>query len=317
MAKFGSSRNFGFGKQMAWAGRRALQARYGGGHHGTVAAHADRWQRFTAWAKERSGLRDARQVDKEVLAAYGQEVARQVSAGELSMSYAQNLLSTANVVLESLRGDRKVRVAPAQVVGRRTHVRTQAPRGLDRRTVRRCADELRQIGHPRVASVVELARELGLRLRKASMLDARAALRQATNRGAINITAGTKGGRGHHVDRWVPVSDTARKSLERAAAVQGAGRNLIPEATSWRQWNDRVHHVWSAARGPYGLGKLHDLRAAYACDRYRALTDCPAPVIAGKRLTSRDVDRMARRTIALELGHARVDVVATYIGSAR
>jgi hypothetical protein len=71
---------------MAWAGRRALQQRYGGGHHATVAAHADRWRRFAAWAKDTCELRDARQVDASVLAAYGQDLARRVLAGELSRS---------------------------------------------------------------------------------------------------------------------------------------------------------------------------------------------------------------------------------------
>lgn len=207
-----------------------------------------------------------------------------------------------------------MRVAPAEVVGQRNHVRTEAPAGLDRSAVRQCAEELRAAGHERVASVVELARELGLREREASMLDARSALREASVRGAVNITAGTKGGRGHHVDRWVPISRPALQSLERAAAGQGNGRNLIPEDKTWRQWNDHVHHVWATARERHGLEKLHDLRAAYACERYLALTGSPAPVVGGKRCASRDVDRTARETIALELGHARADVVAAYIG---
>ena len=99
------------------------------------------------------------------------------------------------------------------------------------------------------------------------MLDARASLRQAETRGEVNVTAGTKGGRGHHVERWVPVSERAMDSLRRAAAVQGTNRNLIPGNKTWRTWNDHLHHVWAAARAHHGLEKLHDLRAAYACER--------------------------------------------------
>jgi hypothetical protein len=165
--------------------------------------------------------------------------------------------------------------------------------------------------------VVELARELGLRLREASMLDARAALRQARKQGAVNITAGTKGGRGHHIDRWVPVSGTTMGCLVRAAKAQGTGRNLIPSNLSWQQWNTRVHHVWARVRDDYSLKKLHDLRAAYACERYHALTGSVAPVIAGRRLADRSTDRAARNTIAQELGHVRSDVVAAYIGGVR
>jgi hypothetical protein len=105
--------------------------------------------------------------------------------------------------------------------------------------------------------------------------------------------------------------------LVRAAKAQGTGRNLIPTELSWRQWNTRVHHVWAAVRDDYSLKKLHDLRAAYACERYRALTGSVAPVIAGRRLADRAADRTARQTIAQELGHARSNVLAAYIGGVR
>ncbi len=42
MGKTGGRRNFGYGKQMAWAGKNALVGRYGGGRYATRAAHACR-----------------------------------------------------------------------------------------------------------------------------------------------------------------------------------------------------------------------------------------------------------------------------------
>ncbi|NNL47699.1 MAG: integrase [Acidimicrobiia bacterium] len=317
MSKIGGHRNFGYGKRMAWAGKQALRDRYGTGRYATVAAHTERWRQFSAWCHEVFGIRDARHVDRDVVEAYGQSMANSVANSELSVSYAQNLLSTVNVVLESMRGDRQIRIAPSSFVGQRTLVRTEPPVGLDRKSVRQCAAHLRSNGHERIGSVVELARELGLRLREASLLDARGAVRQAMQRGSVNITAGTKGGRGKHVDRWVPVTKTAMGCLVRAARVQGDGRNLIPPELSWKQWNTRVHHVWASVRDDYGLSKIHDLRAAYACERYRQLTGANAPVIARSRQASRTVDRNARNVIAQELGHTRSDVVATYIGGTR
>jgi len=310
-------RNFGYGKQMDWAGKQALRAGYGNGRYGTVAAHTQRWRQFVAWCRSERGIRDARRVDRSTVKAYGTYLADKVTEKSMSVSYAQNLLSSVNVVLESLRGDRRIRIAPAAVVGKRTHVRTQPPAGLDRQAVRQCANQLRQNGHERIASVVELTRALGLRLREASMLDARAALRQAMKHSAVNITAGTKGGRGHRVDRWVPATKITIGCLVRAAKAQGTGRNLIPTELSWRQWNTRVHHVWAAVRDDFSLKKLHDLRAAYACERYRNITGSVAPVVAGRRIADRSTDRAARQTIAQELGHARSDVVAAYIGGAR
>ncbi len=317
MGSIGGSRNFGFGKQMAWAGAQALGDRYGAGHYATVAAHTERWGQFADWAKARLGIRDAREVSLETVVAYGHTLAEQVRQGTLSVAYAQNLLSTVNVVLEALRGDGTIRVSPAGLVGERTHVRDTPPPGLGSTAVQQCAQSLRESGHDRVAAVVELARDLGLRVREASMLDARAALREASTQGQINVTAGTKGGRGHHVDRWVPVSERAMGTLHRAANAQGASRNLIPPDKAWRQWNDHVHHRWAQASERHGLGKLHDLRAAYACERYRALTGQPAPVVAGRRVVDAVRDRHARETIARELGHARIDVVGAYVGGAR
>ncbi|WGZ93049.1 MAG: hypothetical protein QJT81_14620 [Candidatus Thiothrix putei] len=42
------------------------------------------------------------------------------------------------------------------------------------------------------------------------------------------MTEGIKGGRGHEVDRWVPVSQTGVQTLERAIAASPEGsRNLL------------------------------------------------------------------------------------------
>lgn len=300
-----------------WNGRaQALRDRYGNGHYGTVAGHAERWRRFVAWCRVERQICDARAVDGGIVQDYGKSLRDKVAAS-MSPAYAQNLLSTVNVVLQAMRGDRQVHVAPVALIGQRSRVRTDPPAGLDRTVVRQCADQLRRDGHERIAAMVEVARALGLRLREASLFNARVALGQVKKHGAVNVTAGTKGGRGHHVDRWVPVSKSAMGCLIRAAKAQGQGRNLITPDLSWRQWNSKVHHVWAAVRDDYGLKKIHDLRAAYACDRYKQLTRSAAPVVAGRRIADRSTDRAARRTIAQELGHARIEVVSAYIGGAR
>jgi hypothetical protein len=301
---------------MAWAGKQALKDQYGNGHYGTVIGNAERWRRFVTWCRDECDIRDARLINSEVVQDYGKLLSDKVDAG-MSPAYAQNLLSSVNVVMQAMRGDRQIRVAPVEFVGQRSRIRTNPPAGLDQRIVRQCADRLRENGHERIAAMVEIARALGLRLKEASLLNARIALGQFKKHGTVNITAGTKGGRGHRVDRWVPVSGAAIGCLVRAAAAQGRDRNLIPTDVSWQQWNSKVHHVWAAVRNDFGLKKIHDLRAAYACARYRQLTGSVAPVVAGRRCTDRSIDRAARQTIAQELGHARIEVVASYIGGAR
>jgi hypothetical protein len=316
MKKAGGHRNFGYGKQMAWAGKQALKDQYGNGHYGTVTGHAERWRRFVLWCRDEHGIRDARLINREVVQDYGKSLRDKVTAG-MSPAYAQNLLSSVNVVLQAMRGDRQIRVAPVKFVGQRSRERTKPPPGLNQKVVRQCAERLRQDGHERIAAMMEVSRALGLRLKEASLLNSRVALSQVKKHGAVNITAGTKGGRGNRVDRWVPVSGRAIGCLVRAANVQGQGRNLIPSDLTWKQWNSHVHHVWAAVRDEYGLKKIHDLRAAYACERYKQLTGSAAPVIAGRLCVDRSTDREARHTIAQELGHARIEVVSAYIGGAR
>jgi hypothetical protein len=68
-----------------------------------------------------------------------------------------------------------------------------------------------------------------------------------------------------------------------------------------------------------GLTKLHGLRHAYAQQRYKELTGWTAPVAGGptsKQLNpeQRALDYEARTMISHELGHARAEISAVYLG---
>jgi hypothetical protein len=314
--KVGGRRNFGYGKRLAWAGANALRDRYGDGCYGTRAAHAARWRLFAEFA-HCEAVKDARDVTTELVRRFGLALSTRVRTGELSVRYAQNLLSTVNVVLETMRGDRTLRIAPAAIVGQRSGVRAAPPVSLDRDGVDAAIARTVAEGEERTGLVAALARELGLRFREASLLDSRSALKEARKNGAVNITAGTKGGRGRHVDRWVPVSERARATVRRAARLQGTAANLVPTDRDYRSWREHAYHVWQRVAGAQGIRGFHDLRAAYACERYIELTDHAAPVVAGRRDASKADDASARATIAQELGHGRTDVLAAYVGSSR
>jgi hypothetical protein len=315
MTKHGGHRNFGFGKQLSYAGYNALKTAYKG-RFGTVAAHASRWGNFARWCKE-CGVRDAREINHAILLSFGNYLRTQVLAGKMSASYAQNLVSTANVTLAALRCDRSIRLSPSEAVGTRVHVRSTPPSGIDRQQLEPVIEKLQAGGHARAAAVLALTREFGLRLKEASLLNIREALGQAATHGAINVREGTKGGRGREVDRWVPCSPTGIEVLHQALAVAVGGRNLIPQQSSFTQFNDHLHNVASPVLERNGLGTIHDLRAAYACQRYRELTGAPAPVVAGLRAATKAADHAARDVISRELGHGRRDVAACYVGSAR
>lgn len=63
----------------------------------------------------------------------------------------------------------------------------------------------------------------------------------------------------------------------------------------------------------HGVNGFHELRAAYACDRYQQLTDHSAPVNGGQCYRiDRRLDRRAREQISLELGHNRSSTTRYY-----
>lgn len=316
MGNIGGKRNYGYGKQIAWAGQQALLDRYGSGHYATRAAHAERWHRFTAFAKQQ-GINDARKIDRNFIKAYAEYLKNEVNNQRMKVAYAQNLLSTVNTILETLRKDTVMRISPSQYVGKRSNIRTTPPE-MNRNVLTQVTDSLRTEQQHRVAIIAELARHFGLRFREASLLNATEALKQARQFGRINITEGTKGGRGREVDRWVPVSERSLQTLTTAAALQQSNRNLLPEDRNYQQWRDLAYNAWRKAATSTTLKGFHDLRAAYACERYKQLTGHPPPVMTGNRSEApKSVDQQARIILAQELGHGRTDVMAAYIGGGK
>ena len=121
----------------------------------------------------------------------------------------------------------------------------------------------------------------------------------------------TKGGRA----RSVPIrNDEQRQLLEEVRALAKGG-SLIPAHLNYVQQLNRYQRQLRNA----GLTKLHGLRHAYAQQRYLELTGWHAPVAGGptsKQLNSEQLapDHEARVTISHELGHARVEIAAVYLG---
>jgi len=317
MSKVGGGRNFGYGKRLAWAGKNALQDRYGPGHFGTVASHLHRWNLFVSFLKTECGVKDARDITIDLVDRYGSQLKQQVDTGSKKVAYAQNLLSTVNVVLTALRGDNHLAVSPSTLVGERTVVREYSPRTVDYSQLNHALKALESKNERPVLLVASLCRELGLRFREASLLNVHTALKQSRTGGRTNISEGTKGGRGKHADRWVSVSPQAQALLQQACGEAGPNKNLIPEQHNYVQWRNHAYAQWRLATDKTGIRGFHDLRAAYACERYQQITGRPAPVMSDGRTATKAQDHHARTIIALELGHNRINVVSAYVGSAK
>jgi hypothetical protein len=306
--------NYGLrSRDSAKAGQFALNAaaRAGVLSYATAATVGDRWTQFVDWAKG-EGVKWMEDYSRERVVEYGRELAAQVQAGKISAAYAQNLVSAVNTVMGLATSGRWQTVSPTRECGiaERCAVREEAPGALDRQAFERGLEAVRESLGERAAAVVALAREFGLRSKEASLIDARAALAEALSRGAITVSEGTKGGR----DREIPItSEKQLETLSRASEAQGSDRSMIPADQTWKSWREGDLRDAREIVQQHTGGGLHDLRAAYACERYESLTGHAAPV-AGGEIVDRDLDRAAREQIAAELGHGRIDVVSEYIG---
>ncbi|WP_429515833.1 integrase domain-containing protein [Pseudomonas frederiksbergensis] len=314
-------RNFGYGRQLSYAGPEALKDLFAGGHFATVKAHSDRWQAFVRWCRSEDGpgYNDARQIDRRTLQDYAAYLRQQIQQGELCIATAQNRLSSVNRTLAALRGDQDVRIAsPSQVLGQqRSTVRTRAPDGQDRQQLQRVTEVLGEQQYARVVAIVLLARATGMRLREAILADLPRLHREAEHLGRINIQDGTKGGRsGTSAPRWVVANEEVKAALQFARKASPTGsRNLLARDESYAAFLQQTVLPAREVLHEQGLKGFHELRAAYACERYEQLTGHVAPINGGSCYRiDRDLDQQARQQISVELGHNRIDVVSAYIG---
>jgi integrase len=122
----------------------------------------------------------------------------------------------------------------------------------------------------------------------------------------------TKGGR----PRDIPIATEAQRALlDEAKRFAGQG-SLIPEG---RLYRDQLK-TFRAQCERVGLHGVHGLRHRYAQQRYLEKTGWACPAVGGpsRRALSaeqREVDTRVRLEISAELGHARLQVVAIYLGS--
>jgi len=314
-------RNFGYGRQLSYAGPQALRNLFGGGHYGTVKAHSDRWQAFVRWCRSEDGpgFNDARQIVRQTLLDNARHLRQQVEQGELAIATAQNRLSSVNRTMAALRGDQYVKVpSPSEALGmQRTSVRSSVPQGQDREHVKRVVEALCGHQQSRAAAITLLARATGMRLRETILADLPRLQREAKQFGKINIQDGTKGGRsGASAPRWITVDDHIHDALRFAEKVSPDGsRNLLAPNERYLDFLQGIVRPARYIIHKHNLKGFHELRAAYACERYEQITQHPAPINGGRCYQlDRHLDQEARVQISYELGHGRIDVISAYIG---
>jgi hypothetical protein len=121
-----------------------------------------------------------------------------------------------------------------------------------------------------------------------------------------------KGGRA----REIPVIHPRQRALLDELREACSDGSLIPEGQRYIGFRKEVEHVtWGA-----GIRNLHGHRHWYAQWRYQTLTGHPCPAAGGptyERMNRAEkaTDFRARMQISNELGHGRLAVTDTYLGS--
>ena len=170
------------------------------------------------------------------------------------------------------------------------------------------ADKLVLIGDERVKLSLLLQAEFGLRREESIKFQPGYAIRG----NMLHLKASwTKGG----LAREIPVRTADQRwVLEQVKNLAGKG-SLIPEERTYVQ----QVRVYEGELRKAGSSRAHGLRHTYAQRRYEDLAGWKSPHAGGpksKDLTpdQRATDRAVRLAVSAEMGHAREEITAVYLG---
>lgn len=280
----------------------------GGGRFGWCATSKARWKRFCVFCEGLS-ISLVSQIDTETLRKYA-DVCK-----SLATSTAQNYISSVNSVLKLLKKNWQS-VSPQKLIGRsRSSVRKNHV-AFSYHNIQSVIDELHREQQAELAAVVFLAASFGLRRKECVLFDITVSINEAKKKGFVDISHGTKGGRGRYIERPIPCNQYKLEILEELRKDIGDRKSLIPAGMNLKIFYDLISNVCLPVLRKNGIERLHDLRVFYACQRYCQITRCEAPCNQNRDdpvATQKD-DEQARSIISSELGHSRMQVVSSYVG---
>ena len=313
-----NSRNFGLGTRcLERAGLHAL--REGMQSFSSISTMHDRWRLFAVFAKDELRLHSLNNIEKNHVQAYAERLIERHQEGEISAATAQNYLSAVNRVMEIARGDRAVRLDPVKEGGIPERKRACEQ---SKATAQEAHQRATEGVSGRVAAMIGLQREFGLRFAESAKIDANRAFTQALKNRAITVKDGTKGGR----SRTVPITRPEQIiALQAASVIQGNHRSMIPAEQTYAQFRSEAYQQIENTKFNFHGQRLH-----YAQQRYQTIVGAPCPVAGGvprreqhQHLSrelgisisaARELDYAARLQVSNELGHGRIDVTNAYLG---
>lgn len=310
------SRNYGINRKMHCAGRIILGRWFHGGKK-TVYDHGQRFGCFCEWAETVHAVRKMELVTFELVVEYGRQLQAKVEGGHLSTSSAKNYVSSVNTVMGLATRGRWRSVMPGADCGiqPRSYIPTESKAMSKSRH-----EEVMAKVDGRLAAIMVLQREFGLRFEESCKLSPKQALKEMEKAGEIVVRYGTKGGK----IRRVPCRPGAKAALEKALSFQD-GQSMIPARLSYKQY--RVACYRQALATGFSF---HPERHYYAHVGYESRTGAPPPVVMGwgrreriarlaeylgvTKTEAQEIDRQARIEIAVELGHNREEITNAYLG---
>lgn len=314
-----SARNFGFKtRDMKSAGNKAIAEK--GGSFKTQADLRQRFNLFVKYLKNDTPIRRLNDVTKDTLRDY----ANHLQDRDLDTSTIHDYLSAINVTLEQCRLDKKVHLDP---VGEAGVAKRNGIAVTSKFVAQHDHDQAKNEVSSRLAVMMDLQREFGLRFKESALIDAKKCLDQLDKSNSIQIERGAKGGQ----ERMVPLNDNHQSSqievLKKAAEIQGKQYTLVPKELTYKQFQQQCYRELHNTK----INGFHCERHTYANDRYEQLTGYKSPVETGFKhgkshienmakdlgkssKEAKDLDQKARLIISEELGHHRIDVTNKYLG---
>lgn len=317
MASTHMQKNYGFGKQLLYAAHQAIVYLYRGGHYSASKTHNRRFSRFIRFLMSEFNIRDARNIKQEHLDAYAKHVAAQFSAGELSLKYVRNLISSMNVGMSAFRNDDLMFAKPSDYLPNGSNIRTEPPACSDE-NVMQCLHSLQQQKKFREFAVVWLVYHFSMRVREAVLADLYRLKVEAKRTGQVCILEGTKGGR-KSKDRIIEVGDEELAFLEFLYSVCPSGSdNLLSEDETFIQFQNKVLNPLRKVLKKFNIPNFREIRALGLNRVYESRTGYLSPVRLNALGIYDDQDASlvleGLKEVSRTAGHGRIEVAYAYVG---